>query len=810
MKTLSLKLRFSIVVSIGALALVSGMGAILMHYAQKDLLATLSTQQLGLVTRVGDDLDVRLKLALDSLTASAGALPRELLADPAGFSALQAQQPALLQMFDEIMIVSPAGRVTAAYPQEPFIGIDVHERAYFQRAMAFAKPVISDPLRGKVTGQPLVSFAVPIVDGDGQVVSVMVGVLSPTKRNLLGSLATSRLGETGYFAVVASYPDPVYLAHPDPSRLMQQVRRAESPAMARVLSAAAPGVTFGKLDDGGKALVSFRPLAMTDWTLAAILPEAEAFAAIDRAGTRTIEIAVAAALIALPLVWLFAWRLLLPLCALREQVERIARDPAMSADSLVDVVGGDEVGQLASAFNQVLRGQREAEASRIASDQDRRRLVALLESSRDFVAMTDPSGHLTYMNAAGRVCRGLGLNDDLRPTTLQDHVPRWAAERLLTVGVPAALKDGVWLGESAVVAADGSEVPIDHTVIAHRNLAGELEFFSSLMHDTSAAKAASAAMRASEARMLSIADALPVLVSFLDRDHRYDFVNSRYEEHFGIERSQIIGKSMADLLGEAAYQHYLPYLERAATGESQVFELESRAGLRPVHFLAKLIPQFDEHRTLIGFHFIHQDVTDHKVEHRRLSQLIHADTLTGLLNRAGFEVAIAAAMQRSRDHGVAMALFFLDVDRFKSINDQHGHPIGDKLLRAFASRLVHAVRSADVAARLGGDEFVVIAEGLRNIDDVRSIAKKILRSMRLDFELDGTTLSVTASIGIAVYMGTIADQAMKAEELVRRADVALYRAKNAGRNRYDLDDPSSGQTLASIESDDALALTAVG
>lgn len=807
MKTLSLKLRFSIVVSIGVLALVSGMGAILMHYAQKDLLATLSKQQLGLVSRVADDLDARLKLAMDALTASAGTLPRELLADPDGFTAFHAQHPALLQIFDEIMIVSPAGRVTAAYPQVggPFIGVDVHERAYFQRAMAFAKPVISDPLRGKVTGQPLVSFAAPIVDGDGNVVSVMVGLLSPTKRNLLGSLATAKLGATGYFAVVASYPDPVYLAHPDPARLMQRVQRAESPAMARVLSAAAPGVTFGKLDDGDKALVSFRPLAMTDWTLAAILPEAEAFATIDRAGTRTIEIAIAAALIALPLVWLFASRLLRPLCALREQVEHIARDSGTSRDSLVDVVGHDEVGQLASAFNQVLRGQRDAEASRLASDQDRRRLVALLESSRDFVAMTDPAGHLTYMNAAGRVCRGLGLNDDLRLTTLQDHVPEWAAERLRTVGVPAALQDGIWLGESAVLAADGSEVPIDHTVIAHRNLAGELEFFSSLMHDTSLAKGASAAMRASEARMLSIADALPVLVSFLDTSHRYVFVNSRYEDHFGIERSQIIGKPMAALLGDAAYQHYLPYLQGAATGETQVFELESRAGLRPVYFHAKLIPQFDEHRTLIGFHFIHQDVTDHKVEHRRLSQLIHADPLTGLLNRAGFEVAIETAMQRTREHGVAMALFFLDVDRFKSINDQHGHPLGDKLLRAFASRLVHAVRSADVVARLGGDEFVVIAEGLRNLDDVRSIARKILRSMRLDFELGGTQLSITASIGIAAYSG----QAMKADELVKRADVALYRAKNAGRDRYDLDDPSSEQALASIESDDALELTVV-
>ena len=803
MKTLSLKLKISIVVSVGVLALVFGMGAILTHFAQQDLLATLSTQQLRLVSRVADDLDARLKLAMDSLTASAATMPVDVLADPRAFAAFEARQPALLQTFDQLLILDTSGKVTAAYPDDAagVLGLDLHDRSYFQRAMLFALPVISDPLRGKVSGKPLVNFAAPIVDADGKVVSVMIGAMSLTKRDLLG-LTTAKSGEAGYFAVVASYPDPVYLAHPDPSRVMQPVPRLRSSAMVRVLSAAVAGVTTGELEDGEAVLVAYRPSTMTSWTLAAILPEAEAFGALDRIRQRTTAIAIFAALIALPLVWLFAWRLLRPLGALREQVERIARAPRTST---LAVVGRDEVGRLAAAFNTLLLGQREAEVQRLASDQDRRRLVALLESSQDFVAMTDPAGHLTYLNAAGRLCRGLGINDDLRLTTLKDHVPPWAAERLQSVGVPSALRDGIWLGETAVVAADGREVPIDHTVIAHRNVSGELEFFSSLMHDTSAAKAASAAMRASEARMLSIADALPVLVSFLDCEHRYDFVNSRYEDHFGIDRSQIIGKSMADLLGEAAYQRYLPYLQRAATGEPQVFELESRAGLRPVHFLAKLIPQFDERRTLTGFHFIHQDVTDHKVEHQRLSQLIHADALTGLMNRAGFEVAIEAAMQRSREQRSTMALFYLDVDRFKSINDRHGHPVGDKLLRAFASRLVHAVRSADVAARLGGDEFVVIAEGLRSSEDVRSIAKKILRSMRNDFELGGTRLSISASIGIAAYSG----EAMKADELVKRADTALYRAKNAGRDRYDLDDPSHALVLASIESVEAHELTSI-
>jgi diguanylate cyclase (GGDEF)-like protein/PAS domain S-box-containing protein len=292
---------------------------------------------------------------------------------------------------------------------------------------------------------------------------------------------------------------------------------------------------------------------------------------------------------------------------------------------------------------------------------------------------------------------------------------------------------------------------------------------------------------------------LPVLVAFIDRDYRYHFVNSRYEDHFGVDKTHFLGKSVEEVIGTGAYQIYRPFLERAAAGEPQLFEIESHAGVRPVHFFVKLLPQYDDDDRITGYHFIHQDVTDHKVENQRLSQLVRADALTGLLNRAGFETAIVDAMARSQHHLSAMALFYLDVDRFKTINDQYGHQIGDKLLRAFASRLVRAVRSADVAARLGGDEFVVIAEGVRNVDDVRSIAGKILRAMRPEFDFNGTTLSITASIGVAIYAG----EPIKVEDLVQRADAALYRAKDGGRNCYALDDELQTFGSTSLIADNA-------
>jgi diguanylate cyclase (GGDEF)-like protein/PAS domain S-box-containing protein len=737
------------------------------------------------------------------MAASANAMPHDVAMDVKKFDTFYAQSPALLQLFDRVFVLDTSGIVKTAYPDtdSKLIGVDLSERRYFQRVMAFAKPVISDPLRGKVSGAPLIDIAAPILDAEGNVIAVMVGVLPLSKKNFLGEFGDARIGKTGYFTVVTTWPEPTYLAHPDKARIMQPATGDKSRAMSKIINATTAASIISTLEDGSEALITYKPMKMSNWVLAAVLPGEEAFATVAHARTRTIEVGFIAGLIVLPIVWSFAWIMFRPLNGLRKQVEAIALDP--HGGSLAVVGRKDEVGEVAIAFNAMLAGQRASEALRLASDQDRRRLVAILESSQDFVAMADVKGRLTYLNASARAICGIGLNDDVSKSSARDYLPPWALDKLQKEGVRAALRDGIWLGETAVIGANGREVPVDQTVIAHRNVDGRLEFFSSLLHDTSSAQKASAAMRSSEARMLSIADALPVLVAFIDRDYHYDFVNSRYEDHFGVDKTHFLGKSVEEVIGTSAYQVYRPFLERAAAGEPQLFEIESHAGVRPAHFFVRLLPQYDDDDRITGYHFIHQDVTDHKVENQRLSQLVRADALTGLLNRAGFETAIVDAMARSQHHLSAMALFYLDVDRFKSINDQYGHQIGDKLLRAFASRLVRAVRSADVAARLGGDEFVVIAEGVRNVDDVRSIAGKILRAMRPEFDFNGTTLSITASIGVAIYAG----EPLKVEDLVQRADAALYRAKDGGRNCYALDDELQTFGSTSLIADNVAYLT---
>ena len=155
------------------------------------------------------------------------------------------------------------------------------------------------------------------------------------------------------------------------------------------------------------------------------------------------------------------------------------------------------------------------------------------------------------------------------------------------------------------------------------------------------------------------------------------------------------------------------------------------------------------------------------------------DPLTGLPNRALFNDRLAQAIARDARSDRQFALMYMDIDRFKLVNDTYGHSMGDAVLEEFARRVRSVVRSSDTLARLGGDEFALIAENLRNREEAEQIAQKILLAVRSPCVIGGQTFEISTSIGIAV-----AQKGMDAEQLVRKADEAIYEVKKAGRNNF--------------------------
>ncbi len=162
----------------------------------------------------------------------------------------------------------------------------------------------------------------------------------------------------------------------------------------------------------------------------------------------------------------------------------------------------------------------------------------------------------------------------------------------------------------------------------------------------------------------------------------------------------------------------------------------------------------------------------------RIYELANHDSLTGLPNRALCKDRLQQSIAQARRANASVGLLFIDLDRFKEVNDTLGHAVGDQLLMDFSWRLVHAIRDGDTAARLGGDEFVVIAPGLARESDIRVVADKIIQSLAEPFVIEGRDLYVGASVGVAVYP-THGDSA---DDLLRQADTAMYAAKGDGGN----------------------------
>ena len=180
-----------------------------------------------------------------------------------------------------------------------------------------------------------------------------------------------------------------------------------------------------------------------------------------------------------------------------------------------------------------------------------------------------------------------------------------------------------------------------------------------------------------------------------------------------------------------------------------------------------------------GFVTTYLDITDRKRDQATIGRLAHHDALTGLPNRALFLDRIKQGLARVR-RGELLALHFLDLDRFKSVNDTLGHPTGDALLKAVAQRLRNSIRETDTVARLGGDEFAVIQIAPKDFEEVEQLARKIIHALRRPFQIGESTIAIGTSIGIAVAP----TDGVEAEELMKNADMALYRTKSDGRGHF--------------------------
>lgn len=303
-----------------------------------------------------------------------------------------------------------------------------------------------------------------------------------------------------------------------------------------------------------------------------------------------------------------------------------------------------------------------------------------------------------------------------------------------------------------------------------------------IIHDVTENFEARRALAKSEKMLRTITNNLPALVGYVDKHEQVRFANKTYELWFQKPLKEIIGHSLQSLQG-AAYEETRCYVEQALNGEPAKFEQKTiDAEGAATYSLTTYIPDLSNNGAVMGFYVLASDITERKNHEEALRHLAYHDTLTDLPNRRLFHDRLDQAMARSMRRRTMVALFYLDVDHFKSINDTLGHDNGDLLLQEFARRLTQCVRASDTVARMGGDEFTVLMEDIALAADADAVAVKILEAVRKPVMLGHVCIQVSTSIGVALYNGETVTQ----DRLIKVSDDALYQSKQNGRDRHSL------------------------
>jgi diguanylate cyclase (GGDEF)-like protein/PAS domain S-box-containing protein len=296
--------------------------------------------------------------------------------------------------------------------------------------------------------------------------------------------------------------------------------------------------------------------------------------------------------------------------------------------------------------------------------------------------------------------------------------------------------------------------------------------------------------RARLSQLQSVYASAPVGLCFVDAGLRYVNINERLAQINGVSPEKHIGRTVRDVLSADLADTIEPcfrqVLESGRALENRETRWPPEGDPEESRFwLSSYYPVRDSAGGIMGVNAVVQEITARKKMEEEIRHLANHDALTGLPNRRLFLELISLEAAQARRHGTRMAVCFLDLDRFKNINDALGHDAGDELLRQVAAGLKATVRSSDTVARIGGDEFNIIVADVVKPEDVADVARKIVDYFTRTFFISGLEFHITTSIGISVFP----DDSEEIEALLRYADLAMYHAKERGGNTFQFYNP---------------------
>jgi diguanylate cyclase (GGDEF)-like protein/PAS domain S-box-containing protein len=418
------------------------------------------------------------------------------------------------------------------------------------------------------------------------------------------------------------------------------------------------------------------------------------------------------------------------------------------------------------------------------------RKAVLDAATRVSIIATDAEGTITVFNAGAERLLGYSAEEVIGKSSIlelhrDDELERHGEALAIELGhvtsgfdvlVTRAALQGLEEREWTYVKRDGTSVSVLLSVTALRDEDGSLTGFLHVANDISERKDAEELLRKQSAAMTASMDGIGILNERLE----FTYVNDALAKLYGFPKASAQhGRTLADVYSEEEVERItstiIPLVQQRGRWRGEANGKRRDGSTFPQEISLTAIDGG-------GIVCVVRDITERTYAEEQIKHLAYHDALTGLPNRLLFKDRLTVALSHAQRDKARLAVIFLDLDRFKVINDSLGHNIGDQLLQAVAARVSSCVRESDTVARLGGDEFTLLLPHLNQFEDAAPIAAKILEAVRYPFHIEGREFYITTSIGISLYP----EDGLDAEALIKNADTAMYQAKELGRDNYQL------------------------
>ena len=778
------------------------LGFYISRMLQGDMERLLDAQQFSTVSILGAGVNQALEERLSALETTAASLSPAMLGNAAALQAFLERRRVLQSLFNAGIFVTRSDGMPIADVPVPagHSGPDVIDRDCILTALKEGKSSVGRPVIGKTPETPVFSIAAPIRDTRGEVVGVVAGVINLGKPGFIDQITGNHFGRTGdYFLVALRHR--LNIISSDKSRIMESLPAPGiNPVIDRFIQGYEGSARY--IDQHGvDLLVSVRSIPAANWAMVATLPAAEAFAPLRSMQQRILFATIFLTLIAGGLTWWMLRRQLLPLQATSKALVKLS-----NADRIpqpLPVTGPDEIGQLIGGFNRLLETWTQREAALKSSEE--RWKFALEGAGEGVWDWNIQTGEALYSKRwkemIGYAENEIGNDssewsrrvhpEDLPKvmTTIQSHLDGKTPSAVTEFR--ALCRDGSWrwmLGRGMVVSRSSDGKPL--------RLVGTNT-------DITQRKQAEDVLRAREEKYRVLVETTGTGYLIIDREGRVIDANPEYVRQTGrYQLRDILGKSVtewtADYEKDRNAMAVAQCVKEGFIRNLVIDYTDGKGRITPVEINATVIGDGDALRIVS----LCRDITERRQMEGQVHQLAFYDPLTRLPNRRLLNDRLIQTMAANKRSGCYGALMFLDLDNFKPLNDHHGHEVGDLLLIEAASRLKSCVREMDTVARFGGDEFVMMVSELGADKDesaaqARIVAEKIrvalsepyLLTIRHEGRADITVEHhCTASIGVTLFINHEASQ----DDVIKWADIAMYRAKEAGRNSIRFYDPNEG------------------